>query len=148
MKNNEQHVATEIVIFGALGDLSRRKLLPALYQLDLAGLLHEDSHVVAAARNDVTSDEFVELVRESLTTFVKEGLDESVLERFVARLVYHKMDFKDVTSFEGLATTLDKGSDTRVFYFSTSLRFNPCWNLSREGIKSDLLSSQYPLCFI
>jgi len=120
MKNNEQHVATEIVIFGALGDLSRRKLLPALYQLDLAGLLHEDSHVVAAARNDVTSDEFVELVRESLTTFVKEGLDESVLERFVARLVYQKMDFKDVTSFEGLATTLDKGSDTRVFYFSTS----------------------------
>ncbi|GLX86435.1 glucose-6-phosphate 1-dehydrogenase [Thalassotalea loyana] len=120
MKNNEQHVATEIVIFGALGDLSRRKLLPALYQLDLAGLLHEDSHVVAAARNDVTSDEFVELVRESLSTFVKEGLDESVLERFVARLVYQKMDFKDVTSFEGLATTLDKGSDTRVFYFSTS----------------------------
>lgn len=120
MKNNEQHVATEIVIFGALGDLSRRKLLPALYQLDLAGLLHEDSHVVAAARNDVTSDEFVELVRESLSTFVKEGLDDSVLERFVARLVYQKMDFKDVTSFEGLATTLDKGSDTRVFYFSTS----------------------------
>lgn len=120
MKNNENHVATEIVIFGALGDLSRRKLLPALYQLDLAGLLHADSHVVGAARNDISESEFVELVKENLTRFVKEGLDEAVLERFIGRLVYQKMDFKNVESFDGLKATLDKGSDTRVFYFSTS----------------------------
>ncbi|GLX81873.1 glucose-6-phosphate dehydrogenase [Thalassotalea eurytherma] len=120
MKNNEQHVATEIVIFGALGDLSRRKLLPALYQLDLAGLLHEDSHVVAAARNDISATEFVEQVKESLNEFVKQGLDETVLARFVDRLIYQKMDFKEVSSFDGLAQTLSNGSDTRVFYFSTS----------------------------
>ena len=54
MKNIDCPLASEIVIFGALGDLSRRKLLPSLYQLELAGLLSDDTRIIAVARNELT----------------------------------------------------------------------------------------------
>ncbi|MEA3548972.1 MAG: glucose-6-phosphate dehydrogenase, partial [Thermodesulfobacteriota bacterium] len=41
----------DFTIFGVLGDLSRRKLIPSLYQLDIAGLLHEDTRIIGVARH-------------------------------------------------------------------------------------------------
>lgn len=112
--------ASEIVIFGALGDLSRRKLLPALYQLEVSGLIHQDSRIIGAARQEHTLEEFKEIVLENLNDFVKEALDETVLAQFIARLVYQKLDFKDSNSFEKLSDTLAGGNSTRVYYFSTA----------------------------
>ncbi|NQZ82247.1 MAG: glucose-6-phosphate dehydrogenase [Colwellia sp.] len=119
MKSFDGQSASEIVLFGALGDLSRRKLLPALYQLDSAGLLNTKSRIVGVARQEHTVEEFVAFVTENLTSFVKEGLDDVVLKRFVSRLVYQKLDFKDSASFIHLAETLKGANDTRVYYFST-----------------------------
>jgi len=119
MKNFDGQSASEIVIFGVLGDLSRRKLLPALYQLDSAGLLNTESRIVGVARNAHEIEEFVSFVKENLTSFVKEGLDDVVLKRFLARLVYQKLDFKVSSSFTHLAETLAGANETRVYYFST-----------------------------
>ncbi len=58
MKNIDCPLASEIVIFGALGDLSRRKLLPSLYQLELAGLLNDDARIIAVARDELSLEEF------------------------------------------------------------------------------------------
>jgi len=119
MKNSDLQSASEIVLFGALGDLSRRKLLPALYQLDQAGLLNVDSRILGVARNEHTIEEFIAFVVENLTEFVKEGVDKDVLARFTARLVYQQLDFKDTASYRNLAATLKGGHETRVYYFST-----------------------------
>ncbi|WP_286267283.1 glucose-6-phosphate dehydrogenase [Thalassotalea atypica] len=119
MNQTEIQSNAEIVLFGALGDLSRRKLLPALYQLDMEGLLHQDSRVIGVARQEHTQEEFTAFVKENLTTFVAEGLNEEVLERFIARLVYQKLDFKELDSYGTLAKTLEQGNDTRVYYYST-----------------------------
>jgi glucose-6-phosphate 1-dehydrogenase len=119
MSKLDYQAASEIVIFGALGDLSRRKLLPALYQLEVCGLINEESHIVGAARQEHTLDEFKSIVLENLNNFVKEILDEEVLARFINRLVYQQLDFKDSSSFEKLGETLLKGNSTRVYYFST-----------------------------
>jgi glucose-6-phosphate 1-dehydrogenase len=119
MKNTEYQSASEIVLFGALGDLSRRKLLPALYQLDQVGLLNPESRIVAVARQESSLEEFTDFVMENLTNFVKEGLDSQVIERFKSRLVYQQLDFKDTKSYKNLATTLANGHETRVYYFST-----------------------------
>ncbi|OKY25494.1 glucose-6-phosphate dehydrogenase [Thalassotalea sp. PP2-459] len=119
MKNTEQQSASEIVLFGALGDLSRRKLLPALYQLDHVGLLNDKSRIVGVARQDISLTEFNDFVLENLTTFVKEGLDETTLARFKARLVYQQLDFKQTDSYSALADTLSGGHETRIYYFST-----------------------------
>ena len=70
MKSFDGQSASEIVLFGALGDLSRRKLLPALYQLDSAGLLNTKSRIVGVARQEHTVEEFVAFVTENLTSFV------------------------------------------------------------------------------
>ncbi|RHW77046.1 glucose-6-phosphate dehydrogenase [Colwellia sp. RSH04] len=119
MKTTDYQTASEIVIFGALGDLSRRKLLPALYQLEVCELIHKDSRIVGAARQEHTLDEFKDIVLDSLNNFVKEELDQSVVERFIQRLVYQQLDFKDQSSFSHLYKALVNGNDTRVYYFST-----------------------------
>jgi glucose-6-phosphate 1-dehydrogenase len=119
MKNPDLQSASEIVIFGALGDLSRRKLIPALYQLDQAGLLNSESRIVGVARQEQTVEELTAFVVENLTEFVKEGLDKDVLARFTSRLVYQQLDFKDTASYNHLATTLKGGNETRIYYFST-----------------------------
>jgi glucose-6-phosphate 1-dehydrogenase len=119
MKNSDLQSASEIVIFGALGDLSRRKLLPALYQLDQAGLLNNESRILGVARQEHSVEEFTAFVVENLTEFVKEGLDKEVMARFITRLVYQQLDFKDTASYSHLATTLKGGHETRVYYFST-----------------------------
>ncbi|XPF95487.1 glucose-6-phosphate dehydrogenase [Colwellia sp. RE-S-Sl-9] len=120
MNNFDSQAPSEIVIFGALGDLSRRKLLPALYQLDCAGLLNPESRIVGVARQEHDLKAFASLVNENLTKFVKEGLNEDVLERFLNRLVYQQLDFKETSSFNKLAKTLKGANDTRVYYFSTA----------------------------
>jgi glucose-6-phosphate 1-dehydrogenase len=119
MKNSDLQSASEIVIFGALGDLSRRKLIPALYQLDQAGLLNVESRIVGVARQEHTVEELTTFVVDNLTEFVKEGLDKDVLTRFTTRLVYQQLDFKDTGSYKNLAATLKGGHETRVYYFST-----------------------------
>lgn len=119
MKNAQSSSAVEVVLFGVLGDLSRRKLLPALYQLDLAGLLDEKTRVVGVARHEHSNQDLVEFAKENLTQFVSEGLDEQVLNRFLARLVYQQLDFKNTESYGDLATTLSQGNSERIYYFST-----------------------------
>jgi len=119
MSNLDCQSANEIVIFGALGDLSRRKLIPALYQLEVCGLIHNDSRIVGAARQEYNLDEFKNFVLENLNNFVKETIDETVLTRFINRLVYQQLDFKEYGSFDKLADALENGNSTRVYYFST-----------------------------
>ncbi len=119
MKDAQSSSAVEVVLFGALGDLSRRKLLPALYQLDLAGLLHDDTRIVGVARQEHEVQAFIDFTKENLTNFVSEGLNQEVLERFLSRLVYQQLDFKQTDAYKGLAETLSGGNKERIYYFST-----------------------------
>ncbi|WP_448211656.1 glucose-6-phosphate dehydrogenase [Colwellia sp. MEBiC06753] len=119
MKDAQSNSAVEVVLFGALGDLSRRKLLPALYQLDLAGLIHTDTRIVGVARHEYSNEDLVKFTQENLTEFVKEGLDEAVLSRFLSRLVYQELDFKQTDSYGALAKTLESGNIERLYYYST-----------------------------
>lgn len=119
MNNIDCQAASEIVIFGALGDLSRRKLLPSLYQLEVAGLLGQDTRIIGVARNDITLEQFTEQIKEGLTSFISETLDSDVVTRLLTRLVYQPLDFKDIKSYSALAQTLANKSSARVYYFST-----------------------------
>ncbi|MDB2555059.1 glucose-6-phosphate dehydrogenase, partial [Porticoccaceae bacterium] len=56
----------DLVIFGARGDLSKRKLFPALYQLDKAGLLADSVRIAGVAREDMDSVSFIKQMHESL----------------------------------------------------------------------------------
>jgi glucose-6-phosphate 1-dehydrogenase len=81
-------------LFGALGDLALRKLFPALYQLDRAGLLHPDTRILALSREGGEPAVHEARIVQALRMRVPAAeLDESALERFSARLNYISMDF-------------------------------------------------------
>ena len=116
---------TVVVIFGASGDLTKRKLLPALFHLEQSGLLPAEFEVVGVARRPL-QDEFPKDMRDGILQFggVKEG--ETKLEEFIAKVSYHAMNFDDPEGYGKLKTLLEgidekqgtKGN--RLFYLATA----------------------------
>lgn len=64
--------ACDLVIFGAKGDLARRKLLPSLYQLEKAGQINPETRIIGVGRADWDKAAYTKVVREALETFMKE----------------------------------------------------------------------------
>ncbi|QSX35152.1 glucose-6-phosphate dehydrogenase [Shewanella avicenniae] len=111
--------ACDFVLFGTKGDLARRKLLPSLYQLDKADLLHPDTRVIGVAKDKFTREEFVERVTQSLKTFVKEPLNDEIVKRFLARCHYVGANFTDVEEYAAFHEVLDPATRVTVNYFAT-----------------------------
>ncbi len=77
-----------IVLFGATGDLSRRKLLPGMLHLDQAGLLPGGCYIVGTSLEEMSDEEFVNLARESVEKFSSHDVDEEQWTAFASRLSY------------------------------------------------------------
>jgi glucose-6-phosphate 1-dehydrogenase len=114
-----------MVIFGASGDLTRRKLVPALYNLLLDGLLPERFAVVGAARRPLTGEQFREGLREGIQGHSRRPLDDEVWRRLAAGITYFPVDDQDPESYARLAAHLEavdreRGTEgNRLFYLST-----------------------------
>jgi glucose-6-phosphate 1-dehydrogenase len=78
----------DIIIVGATGDLSRRKLLPALYDLFVAGLLPKSGSIVGYAQRDLSDEEFRDMAREAAEKRSRTGFDEEAWRVFASRLCY------------------------------------------------------------
>jgi glucose-6-phosphate 1-dehydrogenase len=120
-----------IVIFGATGDLTRRKLVPALYSLATQQLLAPETAVVGAARSDLSDDEFRERMRAAVESHGRVPLDEDVWDGFARRLSYVSVPFDQEDGYARLRSHLD-GLDTelgtrgnRLFYLATAPEFFP-----------------------
>ncbi len=77
-----------IVIFGASGDLTRRKLLPALYNLLVDGLLPENFAVLGLGRKDLSDEDFRRIAKDGIEQFSRQPLQPKIWERFHTRLFY------------------------------------------------------------
>ncbi len=77
-----------MVIFGAAGDLTRRKLIPALYNLAKLQLLSREFAVVGLARSPMSTDDFRKKASEDIKQFASEPVDPDLWEWFVRRLYY------------------------------------------------------------
>lgn len=114
-----------IVIFGASGDLTKRKLLPALYHLEQADLLPKNFAVVGVARRPL-GDEFIAEMKEGIVTGGGVEANDAKLAEFLSRVNYHAMDFDDhdgYTRLKALLENLDKKYATgggRLFYLATA----------------------------
>src|SRR5262245_49269634 len=92
-----------LALFGALGDLALRKLIPALYQLDREGLLHRDSRILALARLENGADEPLAVIEKRLRQAVPaQEWNEALWTRFRARMSFLAMDFLDAQSYAAL----------------------------------------------
>ncbi len=113
------------VIFGASGDLTKRKLLPALFHLEQGGLLPKEFAVVGVARRPL-GDEFAADMREGIIAGGGVEENDPKLGPFIDRVKYHAMNFDDDGGYDGLKSLLadlDKQYGTkgnRLFYLATS----------------------------
>src|SRR5271167_4800128 len=98
---------TIVVIFGASGDLTKRKLLPALFHLEQAGLLPDEFSIVGVARRPL-QDTFAPDMKDGILRFggVKDGAEH--LEEFIGKVEYHQMNFDDAAGYDQLKALLEK----------------------------------------
>ncbi len=114
--------ACVLVIFGASGDLTKRKLIPALYNLALEKRLPERFAVVGYARSEMTDDSFREKMHDAIKEFSRTGLKDNVWEQFAKTLYYVRGGYDDHDGIEKLkefVDAFDRGSrvlPARVFY--------------------------------
>jgi glucose-6-phosphate 1-dehydrogenase len=115
-----------LVIFGASGDLTRRKLLPALWSMFQSRVLPEPFAVVGVARSEMTNEQFRARMREAISDFARVKPPSSrVWDRFAQALFYYSGDPADAAMYPGLTTYLkqveqERGtSGNRLFYVST-----------------------------
>lgn len=130
----------DMVLFGALGDLSRRKLIPALYQLERANLIHAESRMIAVAREPISYQELEQRLKEILQQFVAEkDRDDTSVMRFCKRFQYVQMDFAESDSYRQLHQRLTTGNQPRIFYLATppSLYSTICKGLNNVGLTAD-----------
>ena len=111
--------ATTFALFGALGDLALRKLFPSLYQLDRAGLLHADTRMLALARDAGEPGTHLDRIEQAVRRYVPNTqLDEEVLQRFLGRLDYLKVDFRRAEDYQALAERVPAEMPL-IAYFAT-----------------------------
>src|SRR5690625_1905378 len=111
-----------IVIFGATGDLARRKLYPSIYRLYKHGKISENFAVVGVARRPWTN----EVLRENVKKSVEEqnSLNTEELDKFLSHFYYHPFDVQDTSSYEGLKDQLSvleneyQTEENRIFYLA------------------------------
>ena len=114
-----------VVIFGASGDLTKRKLLPALYHLEQSGLLPKDFAVVGVARRPLEKT-FAPDMKDGMISGGGVESDVAMLDPFVNRVQYHAMNFDDAAGYDALKTMLAEidtkfgTQGNRLFYLATA----------------------------
>ena len=110
----ERPEAQDFVIVGATGDLSRRKLLPALYNLRAAGLIQQRAAIIGFARSRLDDDGFRRLARESVQAHSRTALSEDAWRDFAAHLYYVRAEP------DGFAVLAERCREAqRTFYLAT-----------------------------
>ncbi|MGC1300658.1 MAG: glucose-6-phosphate dehydrogenase, partial [Alloacidobacterium sp.] len=114
-----------VVIFGASGDLTKRKLLPALFHLEQQGLLPAEFAIVGVARRDLKST-FAADMKDGILKFGGVKQDDSRIDDFIEKVDYHEMNFDDDAGYADLKAMLEKidkerGTEgNRLFYLAVA----------------------------
>jgi glucose-6-phosphate 1-dehydrogenase len=126
----------DLVVFGATGDLARRKILPGLFRRFAVGQMPDDAAIIAVARSDMTPEAFRAAMRDALSEAAPEAArDADMLSRFLARLDYVAVDATGAAGWPALACKL-RPDAVRAFYLSVAPSlFGPiAERLSEHGV--------------
>jgi glucose-6-phosphate 1-dehydrogenase len=115
---------TTLVIFGASGDLTSRKLIPALYSLFAKGRLPKGTRIVGVARTKFTKEAWREELSTTTQKFAGKEFDAAKWQAFAGNVFYHPGDIDKLEDFKSLAKTLEEieGNQptTRLYYLATA----------------------------
>ena len=115
-----------IVIFGATGDLTHRKLVPALYNLAADGELPPAVAIVGFARREKSDDEFQSDLEDATRKFSRQAVRDEIWKTFSQSIFYHQSEFQDESGYKTLAKRLDEidknygTRGNRLFYFAAA----------------------------
>ena len=133
---------TVVVIFGASGDLTARKLVPAIFNLGVDNLLPGEFHLIGFGRKPIEDEAFREIMDGAIGEHSRRPLNQEIWERVRQNMTYHSGGYDDPDTFVALAEKIDQieaelGRDVqRLFYISTPPTvFEPIIeNLGRSGM--------------
>jgi len=118
-----------MVIFGASGDLTKLKLIPALCNLAQDGLLSKQFAIVGFAVNDYTTESFRKMLTEEIPKFAQTPIDQKLWNWFLERIYYIKGDFDDKQAYQRLIEQIDQADKqhntlgNKFFYLAVAPRF-------------------------
>ena len=118
-----------MVIFGASGDLTKRKLIPALCNLAHDGVLSQQFAIVGFAANDFTTETFRQMLTAEIPKFASGPIDQKLWNWFLERIYYVKGDFGDKQAYEALKQQIDQADKqhntlgNRFFYLAVAPKF-------------------------
>jgi len=124
------------VIFGATGNLSRVKLMPALYHLEVANRLPEGTVILALSRRGWDLKKWLEEVRDIISDQARGGINEETFSRFCTRMRYLQGDLNDEQTYLNMRNSLDNDPD-----FPTNAAFYMALRPAEFGVVIDHLSS-------
>jgi len=116
---------TILVIFGASGDLTRRKLIPALYNLGVDNLLPPDFKLIGFGRKSIPDKDFQEFSKESIEQFSRRNLEDDVWKRIEPNVKYHTGNYDELDAYKALhelVHEIEKEHERQfqlLFYIST-----------------------------
>jgi glucose-6-phosphate 1-dehydrogenase len=141
----ENNLSAILVIFGGTGDLTNRKLMPALYNLVLDRLLPEHFSVVSVGRRDKTEEEYRKDIYDSVKKHSRNKLDETIWKKLQAMIHYYQFDFTNMEGYSGLKEYLDSLDKTegtggnRVFYLAVAPEY---FETIVQGLQSSDMASK------
>lgn len=145
MKTNKNSAPVIIVIFGGTGDLAKRKLIPAFFNLYLDGWMPEHFSIIGLGRTPLSAEEYCNRLSDGISQFSRSGTpDPEKWKSFISSVTYLQSDINDPGSYRSLGDTLDSLDKqwqvraNRLFYLSVAPQFiEPvAVNISQSGIAS------------
>ena len=128
----------DLVLFGGSGDLSMRKLLPAMYSRDVCGDLPPTARIICVGRQESSQEEFINVVNTTSKPLIKSPeVTPEAWARFTARIVYVSLNATDADTYGALVQSLrEDPAITRVYYLATppAIFSQICDNLKDNGL--------------
>jgi glucose-6-phosphate 1-dehydrogenase len=129
----------DLVIYGGLGDLSRRKLLISLYGLENSDFLEPGTRIIAVDRLEEDSESYLKIAYKSLQSFLGSPIDEAIWKKLSARLSYQQMNLMNPDEFKIFNDITDSNKRVMVNYFAVApfLFKAICQGLNQSGVLTE-----------
>ncbi|MCU4136908.1 glucose-6-phosphate dehydrogenase [Buchnera aphidicola (Sitobion miscanthi)] len=112
----EINQACDLVIFGAKGDLTKRKLLPALYKLEKSKKIHKYTRIIASGRADWSTQDYIKIVKTAIKNFLNEEIDDFIWKKLSSRIYFCNVDVYKLLHFFRLKEILDQKKNITIYY--------------------------------
>lgn len=110
-----------ISIFGGSGDLTYRKLLPAMYNLEVLGMLKDNFRIITIGRRDYSTEDYIAIAQGWVKEYSRKKYDEEYFSKFSSRIRYFKMDISDTEEYARLAAFYaEQRVEKHIYYYAVA----------------------------